>query len=71
MLLFIDTEFTDLYPPYLVPAAMVTMGRRDLYFEIAEGSRAVSCALTRKTELPLLDGPALNLILVSTRTTDS
>lgn len=62
MLIFIDTEFTDLQEPYLVSAAMVTMEGQELYFEIAGVSPVVCGAFTRETVLPLLDGPVLTPI---------
>lgn len=59
MLIFIDTEFTDLREPYLVSAAMVAADGKELYCEIAGVSPEVCCTFTRETVLPLLDGPVL------------
>lgn len=59
MLVFIDTEFTDLREPYLVSAGFAAADGRELYFEISGVSPAVCSPFVREAVLPLLEGPAL------------
>lgn len=62
MLIFIDTEFTDLKEPYLIAAALVAEDGRQLYFELAGITGAVCSPFVRETVLPLLSGPVVQPI---------
>jgi hypothetical protein len=60
MLVFLDTEFTDLKEPYLISAALIAADGRELYFEL-DGVNPVTCSsFVIKNVLPLLQGPTLS-----------
>lgn len=66
MLVFLDTEFTDLAEPYLISFGMVVDGR-ELYVELAGVSAPVCSAFVQESVLPLLDGPGLRPIEAARR----
>lgn len=66
MLIYLNTEFTDLSEPYLISVGMVTAGRR-LYLELS-GVGVMPCSpFVRESVLPLLEGPVVRPIAVADR----
>ena len=67
MLVFIDTEFSDLQEPYLISVGLVAADGRELYFEMEGVSPAICCPFVQETVIPLLEGPALTPIQAAER----
>jgi hypothetical protein len=65
MIVFLDTEFTDLHEPYLLAAGLVSEGGRELYFELPEVKPEICSSFVVQNVLPLLTGQTLNYSDVS------
>jgi hypothetical protein len=70
MLVFIDTEFTDLREPYLISAGFAAADGRELYFEMSGVSPVVCCPFVQVTVLPLLEGPTLTPMQAAERVSE-
>lgn len=62
MLIFVDTEFTDLHEPYLISMALVAADGAELYCEMVGITQSICSQFVRDSVLPLMSGPQLTPI---------
>lgn len=70
MLIFLDTEFSDLYEPYLISIGLVSLDGRELYLECAGISYAICSDFVRAAVLPHLNGKCSTPVQISDRISD-